>query len=390
MTRILLGQLTSNGDCLYATTIARQIRQDYPDCHLTWAISSICRGVIENNPDVDEIWEVPMASWDQLVPTWETFEKEAWIRVGCGDFDHAFLTQISPSNFRNYDGTIRPSLFRNYPKPITVPVETIIHLSAEERERAEEWVWTNDVDAYGNVIIFECSSKSGQSFVTPEFALEVSRSLIARKPDCCVILSTHIPLDTGSPQIIHGGGLGMRETAQLTHHADIFVGCGSGLTVVATSAAAKQNLPNVQILNRSTSHYASFKHDFDYFGKPSDHFIETTRTSPDEIARILMTVLDKGIVKAKKAHDETLALNFDWYFELTEMMLIRKGHYIDAAHSLTVTAERYGWTKELRAFGLVFIEPFLDLDSTAIFPDRLREIEAFRAAIGTSWLRKVG
>ena len=30
MTRILLGQLGSNGDCLYATIVARQIKKDFP------------------------------------------------------------------------------------------------------------------------------------------------------------------------------------------------------------------------------------------------------------------------------------------------------------------------------------------------------------------------
>ena len=50
--------LVSLGDCLYVTAVARQIKQDYPGCHLTWAISSRCSQVIQNNPYVDEIWEV--------------------------------------------------------------------------------------------------------------------------------------------------------------------------------------------------------------------------------------------------------------------------------------------------------------------------------------------
>ena len=37
--KVSLVQLDANGDCLYATTIARQIKQDYPGCHLTWWIS---------------------------------------------------------------------------------------------------------------------------------------------------------------------------------------------------------------------------------------------------------------------------------------------------------------------------------------------------------------
>jgi ADP-heptose:LPS heptosyltransferase len=37
--KIVLVQLFSNGDCLYATAVARQIKADYPGCHLTWAIA---------------------------------------------------------------------------------------------------------------------------------------------------------------------------------------------------------------------------------------------------------------------------------------------------------------------------------------------------------------
>jgi len=57
--KILLAQLNSNGDCLYATVIAKQIKEvDYPECHLTWAVNSYCRQSVLFNPYVDEIWEI--------------------------------------------------------------------------------------------------------------------------------------------------------------------------------------------------------------------------------------------------------------------------------------------------------------------------------------------
>jgi ADP-heptose:LPS heptosyltransferase len=55
--QFLIVQLISNGDCLYATTVARQIKNDYPNCHLTWAVSSMCRKTLDLNPYIDEIWE---------------------------------------------------------------------------------------------------------------------------------------------------------------------------------------------------------------------------------------------------------------------------------------------------------------------------------------------
>ncbi|MEO7049339.1 MAG: hypothetical protein ABI091_28810, partial [Ferruginibacter sp.] len=54
---ILLVQLFSNGDCLYATAIARQIKNDFPGCKLSWAIASFCKNIIAHNPYVDEVLE---------------------------------------------------------------------------------------------------------------------------------------------------------------------------------------------------------------------------------------------------------------------------------------------------------------------------------------------
>ena len=56
--KILLVQLYSNGDCLYATAVARQIKQDFTNCYLTWAIASFCKNIIANNPYIDEVLEV--------------------------------------------------------------------------------------------------------------------------------------------------------------------------------------------------------------------------------------------------------------------------------------------------------------------------------------------
>jgi len=62
--RVLLVHLTSNGDCLMATTVTRQIKNDYSGCNLTWAISRKCQQVIENDPFVDEIWPIESEPYD--------------------------------------------------------------------------------------------------------------------------------------------------------------------------------------------------------------------------------------------------------------------------------------------------------------------------------------
>ena len=74
--RILLGQLGAHGDCLYATILARQLRRDYPSAFITWAISDRSSGLLANNPDIDEVWEIPVDR-DSMSVIWSIFEREA-------------------------------------------------------------------------------------------------------------------------------------------------------------------------------------------------------------------------------------------------------------------------------------------------------------------------
>ena len=148
MEKILLGQLWSNGDCLYATAIARQIKADYPGCHLTWAISSRCVSILDGNPHVDEIWVVQIN--DNTVEAenkaWTQFKKEALDKQKCGEFDKVFLTQVGPDNLQNFDGTVRSSIFRAYPRPITVPIAPVLRLSSNEVENVRQFAQANNLE----------------------------------------------------------------------------------------------------------------------------------------------------------------------------------------------------------------------------------------------------
>lgn len=381
MTRILLGMLGSNGDCLYATAIARQIKQDFPGCHLTWAIGSLSRRVLCNNPDIDAVWEIPLADWSEINRCWELFEIEAHELGSSGQFDHIFLTQISPARFANYDGTIRPSIFRNFSRPISVPVDVTINLGDEEKAAVDAWFAASPAADAAQVVLCECSSKSGQSFMNLDRALELAEAITAARRKAVVIISTHEPLVTGNQRIIPGGSLSIRQIARLTDYVDLFVGCGSGLTVAATSGIAKPGLPNIQVLRRHTSVYASFRHDFSYFGKPVDHFMELTSEDPSHLHTAVLAALGDGFETAKAEFDDPVPLTFDWYIELISMMLIDTGRYVDAAHSLLLTAGRYGWHPTLRRFGRHFVLPFLDDDPRARLPHRRDEAESLRAAI---------
>src|SRR5258708_35437845 len=99
MDRILLGQLGANGDCLYATILARQLREDHPRAHFTWGIASQCAGLLRNNPDVDEGWEVPVCGWDDDGTAMRVFERVARMRYQPRVVDLVILSQILARQF---------------------------------------------------------------------------------------------------------------------------------------------------------------------------------------------------------------------------------------------------------------------------------------------------
>jgi len=382
MKRILLGQLCSNGDCLYATTLARQIKEDFPGCHLVWAISSLTTEVLKNNPDVDETLVVRMKDWSEMESSWVFFEREAMRLHLQGYFDEVFLTQISPANFQNYDGTIRPSIFRGYSRPITVPIENRIFLTDEEVQKVDRWFAQSRCSDANYVAIMECSSKSGQSFMTPDLAVAVAEKVLQNRNNMSIIISTHEDISSDNPNIVSGRDLSMRETARLTHHADLFIGCGSGLTVVATSTAAKPNLPNIQILSSHTAFYASFRHDFEYFQKDASHFLELTSSKPNHIAKAINAVVESGIDGARAKYDEKIELDLAFYLSQIDMMLVRRGKYLDAAQSLTYTAERYGALQSLKNFGGSLVTPYLSKDMKKGFPMADQIVNRYRNLFG--------
>ncbi len=381
MTRILLGMLGSNGDCLYATAIARQLKVDFPGCHLTWAIGSASRQVLVNNPDIDAVWELPVASGTEMDHAWALLEIEARQLAEAGRFDHVFLTQIEPSRYADYDGTVRPSIFRTFGRAITVPVDVTINLDETERAAVDRWFQDSPAADASQVVLCECSSKSGQSFMTVELAMRMAEAVTAERSKAVVILSTHEALPRRHPRIISGGGLSMRQTARLTNYVDLFVGCGSGLTVAATSGAAKPGLPNIQILRRSTSVYASFRHDFAHFGKPTGHFMELTSEDPAHLSRVVTAALSDGFATAQAEFDDPVPLGFGWYIELITLRLLERGRYVEAVQSLLVTAARFGWHPELRRFARHLVLPFLDADPRSVLPHRRVERDRLREAV---------
>ena len=344
--RILLGQLGANGDCLFATAIARQIKTDYPGCHLTWAIGSAYRHVINGNPFVDQVWEIPITNHQELWDKWEQFEKEAIVRKESDDFDEIFLTQIPPYNFKNFDGTVRASIFRGYPRPITESVAPVIRLSTNEIENTHCFAETHCLAERKHVVLFECAPGSAQSFVTPEFAIEVAQKLIKLVPDVCIILSSNLLMPVTDKRIIDGSILSFRENAELTKYCTLVVGCSSGISWLCTSDWAKP-LPMVQLLAKDKSVYASFIHDYEYRKASTNSFIEMTDCSPDKVAKCLTAIFHDGFSNARLIFNERIPLRFNFYINAIYRFLVIRGKHNEALLSIKYTIRRYGLQSHL-------------------------------------------
>ena len=272
-----------------ATTVARQIKADFPGSHLTWAIGYKCRQVIDNNPYVDEIWSVEYARHE--LPhddVWHKTKAEAERRKAAGEFDRIYYTQIFPENFNNFDGTTRSTIFRSYPGEITVPVAPVIRLYDREVERVREFASSNGLHRYENVIIFECAPGSLQSPLTPELAIAVARRIVKMRSDTAFIISSHHKFASDHRAIIDGSVLTYRENAELSKYSTLLLGGSSGITWLMTSDWAKR-LPTIQFLNATGAWYsfASVKYDHKFFGLDTDHIFETGLGREDDIVELV-------------------------------------------------------------------------------------------------------
>jgi hypothetical protein len=318
--RVLLGQLISNGDCLYATTVARQIKHDDPDCHLTWAVSTRCKSVLEANPHVDAIWEWPAFANEEAAAVWGDFERQAHTRQAAGEFDAIYLTQFTGDNMFRWRGTLRGTIYEGYPHPITVPIAPVVCLSAVEVENVRRFAQRHGLlrtDAPASrsgppVILFECAPGSRQSPVTPAFALEVSRRLLRRHPNLRVVLSSNLPVDVQEGRILDGSELTFRENAELSYYCSLLLGCSSGLSWLCTSEAARR-LPTVQVLSSDTFNSNPLSVDHAHWGLPTEHIIEMFDASPELTVDCVERVFQEGFAGARARFHQRQPRQFQPY-----------------------------------------------------------------------------
>ena len=348
--RILLGQLISNGDCLYATAIARQIKHDFPGAHLTWAISSLCRQMIEGNPFVDEIWEIPLARWDggEIAASWQDFEAEALRRYDAGRYDFAFFTQITIGNPHHFDGTVRPGIFRGYPGRIATPLNPTLHLREAEIAEVAEFAARHHLASFERVILFECSSKSGQSQIDPEKAYRIAEQIVgAQLEKVAVILCSQHPVAVPTPAIIDGSVLKLRHMAELSRHCHLLIGSSSGISCITTSTAGKK-LPMIQLLDEERAILGSLAFDYAYFGLPTEHVIEMFIYQPETVLACYRELVARGWDSARHRFHQRPNVTLSHYVDFVRQTMCASGDFYGACRSVEAATKRHGWPKKVR------------------------------------------
>ena len=305
--RILLVQLYSNGDCLYATAVARQIKQDFPGCHLTWNIAGFCKNIIAQNPFVDEVLVTEEIPKNDII-AFRKLKKKVFREKKEGKWAEVFVTHTMDDNQALYNGTIRGMIFGAYPNPITVPVQPVLVLLEEEKQKVKLFAAKNELSRFRNIILWEYAPQSGQSVLTFDFVMQVAKRII-QLPDTCVILSSANTFSS-SGNIIDASSLSVRENAALTYYCTLLIGCSSGITWLSTSSAAKQ-LPMLQLLDPQAYFRNAPSIDFERYGISTNELIELTAFDEDKICTVVKAITEEGIIRVKEKYNEALPEQFN-------------------------------------------------------------------------------
>jgi hypothetical protein len=353
---ILLVQLFSNGDCLYATAVARQIKKDFPNCKLTWAIADFCKNIISNNPYVDEILVTNEVAKNDVV-AFRKYKKKVFAERVAGKWDEVFVTTNMDTNLALYDGTIRGMILKAYTNPITVPLQPVLALTDVEKSNVALFAKTHALNNFKNVILWEYAPQSGQSNLNFEMVMSVAKK-ITTNLSSCVILSSANKFQ-GSDNIIDASTLSVRENAGLTHYCNLLIGCSSGITWLTTSSAAKF-LPMLQLLNANTIFINTPSVDFKRYGIKHNGLIEMCDYNEGKILSCVDVILNNGFLSAM-SFNQQLPLQFKTTTTIVYNLLVYR--------EFSAIRKHYNIMKAVYGLNPLFLKAFFA--GFALFPFKL-------------------
>lgn len=347
--KILLIQLFSNGDCLFATAIARQIKHDYPGCHLTWAVAPFSKGAILENPYIDEIWEVSSVPKKNIVAL-KKFRKLASEKKRQGEYDEIFFSMANDENQAYYDGCIRSNILQTYPGKITEGIQPVLRFSEVEKSKIDNWAQSKQLSNFKHVILFEFAAQSGQVNISTEDAIYIAETLAAID-GVSVILSSAVKIISDNPAVIDGSELSYRESVYLSNHCTLLLGCSSGITWGTISDGGKQ-LPMVQILDPWAIWVNPISRDFERYGIDNGQLIELISFTTDKVINCVKSILNNGFDKTRIEYNQPVPLHFKTTRKIVYNLLCYLQFSSIRTH-IKVNMKVYGWN--ISFFTAVFL-----------------------------------
>lgn len=303
--RIAILLLNNNGDILYATPVARQIKEiDFPDAHLTWIVAKQCADILKNNEFIDELEIFDLKSIHDIYQgEWENIYQLYKAKLRSGEFDKVFVLQPYDRNFLKYTSCIRKMILDSYPISVNPPLNSIVRLTGEEKIHVQQFVSQHKIEEYTNKILFEFVPGSGQSTISVTDALKMAERIVEGTPSTCVILSSKLELPIKTPNICNANNLTFKENAELINYCTLLLGCSSGITWLSTSEYCKK-IPTVQFINKDVPWFNSLKVDFEINKISSDHVIELYNFDRELVVETVSFCLSNEFRKAKAKYDQ--------------------------------------------------------------------------------------
>ena len=348
--KILLVQLFSNGDCLYATTVARQIKNDFPGCELTWCIAESCARILELNPFVDHV-RIVQGIPKNDVAAYRKFKRSVVAEKAEGKWDQVFITHNADNNLALYDGTIRGMILRAYPGKISVPVQPVLVLSDQEKNNVSAFAQKYQLLHFKNVILWEFAPQSGQTIFDFDFVMTVAKMQVSDN-NTCIILSSANKIES-THNIIDASTLSVRENAALTHYCNLLIGCSSGITWLNTSSAGAF-IPMLQLLDEDATFRNAPSIDFERHGLAVDKLIELYTFDSNSLNDCIDKIKMAGFDVARQEYTQHPKKQFNTTNKIVYNLLCYM-QFAALARHFRITTHIYGWDS---AFISVFFKSF--------------------------------
>nr|WP_321397821.1 hypothetical protein [uncultured Desulfobacter sp.] len=251
------------GDILLCTPIARQLKSDDPECHITWYTSKRYAFVLDNNPYIDEVIALP----DMPLHNCQVLDifKPYMTSENAGLFalnseiprlrnERPWTRFFTPAPYLNYQELDRLppeasllDIIKSYADfDWTVPDLPVIRLTNIEIRKAKQYV---DALPCGIKILIETEFKSRQSYFDFDCLINLIKSILYLKP-VVIITSKNRPayfkeIQNLYKQIYWFSGE-FRLNAELYNNCDGFVGVSSGVSTLTYSDWCRNDLPKLE------------------------------------------------------------------------------------------------------------------------------------------------